>query len=292
MACPSPKSHAKYHFRSISLPSKLHPSNSKIEEKLKEFESWSTTCTSSSGSVLEGLSRVKELYNCLEEVLHMKSTRQTLSKHRHEKSVEGLLEGSVKILDVCTGLRELGWQIKEHIRELQSAIRRWNTSPGLEVGIARFAKLRRKVKKDAKRVIASLKQMGNEIEAALPVASSHDNNHLLPIIRLLREVHLSIIPVFLLLLSFLTKLRPNMCSVISRMMHRQEADVNELESIGASLKSLRKPCKCEDVAQLHLTVRKQLGHLELTIGSFDDSLECLFRRLIRTRASLLNIISH
>lgn len=38
-------------------------------------------------------------------------------------------------------------------------------------------------------------------------------------------------------------------------------------------------------------VVKQLGDLEVCAGSIEEGLECLFRRLIRSRASLLNIIS-
>lgn len=260
-------------------------------EKLNEFRYWFTTCTPTSDLVLKGLSRAKELYICLEEVLRTRSTQQVLSKCQHEKSVEGLLEGSVRILDVCAVSREIVWQIKEHVQDLQSTIRRRRTGPSPEVGTAHFAELRKKVKKEAKRLIVSLKQMGNEIIAASLPISSHEDDHLSEVIRVLREVQLSSILVFQLLVSFLSEPTPARCSVISRVMSRQDADVNELESIHVSLRSLCKPHKVELVEHLHQTVQEQLGKLELMVGSFEDGLECIFRRLIKTRASLLNIIS-
>ncbi|OWM68265.1 hypothetical protein CDL15_Pgr004747 [Punica granatum] len=292
MACSSPKNHTKYHLRSISLPSKLHPTNLKIEDELNKLVSWSTTsCISSSTSVLEGLSCLEELYISLEEVLQTRTTQQILSKNQQEKCIEEVLEGSVKILDVCAVSRELMSQTKEQVRDLQSTLRRRKAGSSLEVEIARFTQSRKTVKKDAKSLIASMKQMGNEIMATPSSILAQEDDHLSVIIRVLREVNLSSIPVFQFLLSFLTEARPARWSVISRMIPRQEADLSELERIDASMRCLFKPSKGDDTEQLHHTVQKQLGDLELNIRSFEDSLECIFRRLIKTRASLLNIIS-
>ncbi|KAK4764013.1 hypothetical protein SAY87_013451 [Trapa incisa] len=292
MACPSPKNPIKLHVRSISLPSKLHPTYAKIDEKLNEFRSWSATCTSSSVSVLEGLPRAKELYFCcFEEVLCRRNAQQILGKHRQEKSVEGLLEGSVKILDVCAISRELLWKIKERVRDLQSTIRRRKTGQSLEVEAARFAELRKTVKKQVKGLIASLKQMRNEIIGVSPSVSSNEDDQLSEIIRMLIQVQLSSILVFHLLFSFLAQPRQARGSVMSRMIHRQGGDLNDMEGIDASLRSLYKVKRFGDFEILHQKVRKQLGELDFNVGRIEDGLESIFRQLIRTRASLLNIIS-
>jgi hypothetical protein len=92
---------AKYHVRSNSFPSQSHPSSTRIEQDLNKIKTWEATSTSTSDSITNGLSMLEDLYISLEDLLNMASTQKAISHHQGEKSVEELLDGSVKILDIC-----------------------------------------------------------------------------------------------------------------------------------------------------------------------------------------------
>ncbi|CAJ2646705.1 unnamed protein product [Trifolium pratense] len=91
----------KYHVRSNSFPSESHPSSTRIEQELTKIKTWEATSTSV--SITTGLSYLEDLYISLEDLLRIASTQKTISHHQGEKLVEELLDGSVKILDICVG---------------------------------------------------------------------------------------------------------------------------------------------------------------------------------------------
>ena len=70
---------------------------------------------------------------------------------------------------------------------------------------------------------------------------------------------------------------------------QEHAKLKELEDIDYALRAIsseRADLETMKIAQ------KGVGALEVSIEGLDNGLECMFRHLIKTRASLLNIISH
>ncbi|PKI56007.1 uncharacterized protein LOC116211098 [Punica granatum] len=298
--------------RSISLPSRPHPTNLMVEDELTKLKSWEASCsrasTPSSGSILSGLSGLEELYACLDEFLNTTSTRQVVSHNGHESSaIDEILDASVRVLDVCEAVRDIVGEVKEHARALTSAIRRRKWDVSVESHIVEYTGLRKKVRKDAKRLVTTLKLLDNKLTASSPPFMMLDQDpEFARAVRVLREVNSSTVAVFRSLVSFLwgPAMKPKQSGwrVISRLLvhkgtvgceERQEEGVNELDCVDDSLKYLLL-CKKggEEVGKLtSQIVSKQFGNLEVCVGSIEDGLECLFRRLIRSRASLLNIIS-
>ena len=66
-------------------------------------------------------------------------------------------------------------------------------------------------------------------------------------------------------------------------------NVKELENIDFALSAISG--ERADLEKMQIA-QKGLGALEVSIKGFDNGLECMFRHLIKTRASILNIISH
>ncbi|CBI25904.3 unnamed protein product, partial [Vitis vinifera] len=126
---------------------------------------------------------------------------------------------------------------------------------------------RKKMNKDAKKLLAAMKKMDKETRAS-PLLDQH--HQLSAVIEVLGEVNVISISIFQALLLFLSapvsKPKPTRWSLVSKFMHKgivKHENIKELEST-----------------------------LEASIEGLENGLECMFRRLIKTRASLLNIVSH
>ncbi|CBI38480.3 unnamed protein product, partial [Vitis vinifera] len=254
------------HVRSISLPSRSHPTTLKIQEELYKLRKWEASSTSTLGTIHNGLSGMEELYKCLDDLLSLQSTQQAISHHQHEKWVEELLDESVSLLDVCCNTRDVISQFKENVGDLQSALRRRKGDLCIESSINNYIRSRKKMNKDAKKLLAAMKKMDNKAGAS-PLL---DQNHQLStVIRVLRDVNAMSISIFQSLVLFLStpvlKSKPSRWSLVSKFMQK-----------GVTMQ----------------IAHKGLGALEVSIEGLDNGLECMFRDLIKTRASLLNIISH
>lgn len=273
-----------YHVRSISLPSSSHPTTLRIEDELKRLK------TSATESISAGLSGLGDLYQCMDELLNMSSTQQVLSMYQHEKCIDELMDGYVKLLDICGIARDYMLQIMEHVHALQSALRRRKGDSSLEISIFQYTHLRKEMKKKAKKLIMELKQMDNEKSKLEASSSSLDrDHHFFAVIRVLRQVNVMNSSLFQSLFTYLSAPVPSRWSLVATWMHKgtisceeKQDMVNELESVDAMI--------CRRNFDVEIT-HKRLVALESSIEGVENRLECAFRRIIKARASLLNIIS-
>ncbi|OIV94875.1 hypothetical protein TanjilG_22072 [Lupinus angustifolius] len=149
----------KYHARSNSFPSASHPSTLRVEEELNNLKNCEVTFTSTSGSIGNALFLIQDLYVCLDDLLNLPSTQKLISHYKGERCVEELLDGSVRLLDICSITRETMLQIKENVQALHSALRRRKSDSSIEKSVAEYNFCTKKVKKSAKKLITSLKQI-------------------------------------------------------------------------------------------------------------------------------------
>lgn len=256
--------------RSTSFPSTLHPSACKIEEGLTRIRSWEAEASDvlTADTVCDGLCRLGELYKYTDEFLNLPLTQQALSHLQNEKCVNELMDKSVRLLDICGNTRDVMSEIKVHARELLSALRRKKGDSSAE-----FAAFRKAINKDSKKLTASLKQVDTK-SSVLEIFDQ--DQHLGAVIRSLKEVTAASVSVFQSVLLFLSTpiLKPKATTKwlqVSKLMHKgavssedQQHDVNEVDRVKT---------------------------LESDVEGIENGLECMFRHFIRTRASLLNIVS-
>ncbi|WVZ23095.1 hypothetical protein V8G54_001639 [Vigna mungo] len=286
----------KYHIRSISLPSRSHPSTIRVEEELSKLKTWERTSTPSLESIQNGLSLLQELYIALGDLLNMSSTQQVISLHKDDKCVEEVLDGSMRILDMCGITRDTLLQIKENVQALHSALRRRKGDSSVETSVAEYKFFAKKMKKNVNKLITSLKHM----DAKFGVSPLLDlDHHLASVTRVLREVIVINLSVFQSILSFLTvsssKSKATKWLLVAKLMHKgvkpseeNSENDNELHSVEMALSTLlNEGGRDESIRVAH----ERLEALENAIESVENGLESVFRRLIKTRASLLNIIS-
>lgn len=294
------KPKSRYEIRSISLPSRSHPATVRIEEelnKLKISEASSTTTTAE--KIHNGLLGLNKVYKCLDDVLHLPLTQKALSLDQHERLIDESLDTSVRLLDVCSITREFGSQIKEQVKDLESAIRRKKGDSRIQISIAKYFRLRKDIKKGAKKLRTNVKQIDNKI-ASLPLLDQLDNDHhVTSVIRVLKEVSFISVSVYnSLLLFFSVPIFQPKSKSWSKLLdkgrvacEKQKENGNELQRVDFALHNIWKCGGSSEVVGNLKVAQNGLEQLEARIESIENGLECLFKGLIKARASLLNIVS-
>ncbi|KAF3665412.1 hypothetical protein T459_06155 [Capsicum annuum] len=145
------------HVRSLSLPGRSHPTTQRVEEELNKLKSLEVSTAPE--AVSNGLLSLEKLYKCIDDFLNLP---QTLSQSLHEKWLDDLLDKSVRLLDLCGTIKELVSRCKENVRDLQSSFRRRKGDSTTDDSVERFTSFIKKIKRDAKRLVSTLKQMDQE----------------------------------------------------------------------------------------------------------------------------------
>ncbi|KAK1423523.1 hypothetical protein QVD17_18827 [Tagetes erecta] len=282
------------HFRSISLPSRLPDpaALTSIETKIKEVKARGDLVCSSE-TIQHGLVGLAELYVGVNELLQSPHTRQVLSRGT---LVQDALEGSVVLLDSCNVLKELIMLMKENVQILQSALRRKGGKLTVVNEIATYLRSRRRVKKSIIKSLETLKR----IEKKMTLISFPDvDHHVSRVSKVLGEVNALTIALFKTLLIFVSpKSKPvNGVQLLSKLglnsasTHDMKVVVNEVETVDMVTMSLYKSTRNNQMKDVdaHMTIRK-LQILDVCIDGYEDALNCLYKRMIQNRASLLNIV--
>ncbi|XP_068319621.1 uncharacterized protein [Pyrus communis] len=276
-----------FHTRSNSFPSRPHPIVQEVDEHLSRLRSSKATSTSSL-SINHNLSSLGDLYGCVDRLLKFPLTQQSLAQEQNEKWTNELLDGSLRLLDVCSTAKDAVLQTKAYIQDLQSIIRRTRggESGALTREVNKYLSSRKMVKKAIQKAMKNFKG----IESKSTFFSLSNNAETAAIISRLREVEAITLAVFESLLSFISgpKSKPGSWSLVSKMVStkkvicEEETEANEFAQVDAAL---HKTSKSENA-------QNQLEKLELCIQDQEEGLESLFRQLIKTRVSLLNVLNH
>ncbi|KAF5727122.1 hypothetical protein HS088_TW22G00809 [Tripterygium wilfordii] len=270
-----------YHTRSNSFPNRSHPLSAELDEQLRRLRSSEAACTSSICHQLNGL---QDLHDCVDKLLLLPLSQQSLAHAQQEKWTNELLEGSIRLLDVCNTVKDALLQAKECSRELQSIVRR---RCKVETEVRKYLTSRKVVKKAIQKALAKLK--------AVETCSSSKNNHeRSEMVNMLKEVETITITVMESLLSFIsssttapTKLRG--WPLVSKLVkpkriacEEEEISENEFRKVEDALYSLiRQATNKSNSIKNHENVQNRLKELDLCIQDLDGGLESLYRCLIK-----------
>ncbi|KAL2232203.1 uncharacterized protein LOC105155419 [Sesamum indicum] len=181
----------------------------------------------------------------------------------------------------CGFSRDLVWSTKEFIEALESSIRRNRGETAMNDRINTYVASRKKMNKMVNKCIKNLKSF-NQSSTALPTIGM-----------MLKET----VPQFL---------GPNISvdtlgrekegskqrnwSFLSKFVQTKRVHYEiEQENGAEDLFSLNMHKSSKGIHEITL---KQLKATEMTIQELEDGLEALFRSLVETRVSLLNVLSH
>ncbi|KAL0726078.1 hypothetical protein Bca4012_022171 [Brassica carinata] len=259
----------KNQLRSISLPSRSHPSTTAIQEALNKVKAINTT-TGSSESILTALASLEELYNCTEEFLKMGSTQRVMSSDGSE-FMEEMLDGSLRLMDICNISRDLMVETHEHVRGVQSCVRRKKVAGGgtdqLDVAVSGYVKFRKNMRKEAKKLLGSLRKFdGGSTCSSSGVNDGQQDEHLEAVIDAMRRVVSVSVSVLKSFLEFLSGRQSNIKSKLASVLkkkkdHHDEETKNELESLDSTI-----CCSRDDL-------QNRLEEVEMSIDGFEKYLE-------------------
>ncbi|CAF2129743.1 uncharacterized protein LOC125607094 [Brassica napus] len=248
-----PETHLHMPVRSISLPSRIHHPSAKFQAALSQLQ----TCQNSSSdsqSLQVSLFNLSELYHSLHQLNHSLPTAQA----------EHSLDVSATLLDSCDAARNLILTLKEHLLNLQSALRRNGKS--MEVQIKEYFVFRKKIKKETSKLILGLKKLDGSETTALTVS-------------LLRSLFM--------FLSTTTSMKTNTCTLkfVSKLIgggRSSSSIMSELQNLDLVLRSEGDNSKA---------VKKTLEILEERTEGLEAALDSLFKSLVQYRVYLLNILT-
>ncbi|KAK5843878.1 uncharacterized protein LOC108481326 [Gossypium arboreum] len=280
---------ATSHARSISLPSRSNPKILQIQEllfRLKPVEIVSLSMSEMSNK----LGGVRDLLEIFNELLLLSQTQQALLRGCNEKWADDLLDGLVLLLDVCGIAKDVFLQSKEHIRGLRSMFRRRKADEfDLTKEISHYLASRKKSNKLIHKVSKDLNTK-RSCSTSYSKAGNDNTMATADMSRQIQHVVLTTLKSLLLYITgFKTQTKVGRWSLVSNLIRSKHVDRNEFEKVDDALNVL-----LDHKAEKHSNqnLQTELGKLELSFEDVEQQLERLHRDLIKTRVTLLNILSH
>ncbi|XP_027166453.1 uncharacterized protein LOC113766457 [Coffea eugenioides] len=279
MATPKFSSHA----RSISLPSSSHPLLVTVEAHIQRLKSSEVASSTSQLLACQKLDGLKNLYECLDDVLQLPLSQQALSN-------EDVLDGSLMLLDICGAVRDIYSQMKETVQELESSLRR-KRNGDLANEVSSYMISRKHLNKMISKCYKDLKKAAKNcnLEAVNKEAEK------LPLVNLIKEVQevsLSILESTLSLVSpFKAGSQPKGWSLVSKLLQHRTPS-SEGHSNSAAMERIEIELHLINKNKSNKDVVKELEALDSSIQELAEMLEIVFRLLLKTRVSLLNILNH
>ncbi|KAF2595220.1 hypothetical protein F2Q70_00045516 [Brassica cretica] len=253
MAATSSSSNA--HVRSTSWPEDVHPLSRSIEDHLLILKK-------SPESACRKLGVLKNMYEVVEVFLRLQSSKT------QKAFLEDVSEGFLEVLDICYTIRDVLMEVKEKVRELESSLRRRvirSKSGGdhdafltreIDAYVFKRRVLSRKIGKQLKMKIKKKKDCGGAINVMKKVKETSFD----VLVSLLMEV------VTMNHSNHKKLSRSGSRGIISRMFNKKNQEVE-----GDELKKLRET--------------------EQMIEATEGELECVYKKLLKTRVSLLNMLT-
>ncbi|XP_047310030.1 uncharacterized protein LOC124913662 [Impatiens glandulifera] len=259
----------RQHTRSNSLTSRNHPVLTQFNEHLSRFGETENT-TNSLSSLGHKLSGLQDLYISVDDMIQMSHIQQSLTsvQESNKKVTDDVLDTYIKILDACTSTKDIFSQAKHDVQELLSSLRRRKDATDAS---GKYLASRKKAKKA---ILKTLKDLKN-----VKISEGADQ---LEVISLLYNVQSVTICVLESSLSYVMGTKVH-SSLVSKIMHKKckEASTNEFDQMNEAL-------GVEDTE----SIQRQMGKMELRIQDIEEGIDCLFKHLIKTRVSLLNMLTY
>lgn len=247
------------HVRSTSWSEDVRPLSRAIEDHL-------LTLKKRPESARRKLGVLKNLYEVVEVFLRFQTTKTQKAFTGFEDVSDGFLE----VLDICSTIRDVLMQIKEQVRELESSLRRRvirsKSGEDQEAFVAREIEAYVFKRRALSRTIA--KQL-KKTEDKMKKKKKRDCGDVINVMKRVEKTSFDVLVSLLIEVVTTSQSDHKQRSrkgIVSRIFNRknQEVDVEEL---------------------------KKLRETEHEIEETERELECVYKKLLKTRVSFLNMLT-
>ncbi|KAB1997698.1 hypothetical protein E1A91_D12G041300v1 [Gossypium mustelinum] len=124
----------------------FHARSNSIDEHLCRLKS-NETASSSSHSINQKLNDLRDVYDLVDSLLQLPHSQNSLAQQCTDKQVDELLNGSLRLLDVCGVAKSALLQAKEDTQKLQSILRKKGDEAEIITEAKGYLASRKKAKK-------------------------------------------------------------------------------------------------------------------------------------------------
>ncbi|KAJ3691304.1 hypothetical protein LUZ61_020468 [Rhynchospora tenuis] len=256
---------ASFHVRSVSLPCQTHPIIFNLEEQIQTVQSWATNPERSSAWIVAGLVQIDLLHTALEDFLQLSQTQETL---QHSAPVDQVPDDLLQLVDFYGSFLSNIGTLKQCNSEVQSALRRQD-------GVQMASSLRSQL--HAEKEMAQLASGLRRMTKCKHLSLSPDAKELEIVKEAICTTAFASVAVFM-------EVGALSAAASSTKMNSATKSLKRF-AINTSLKKRGTDVE-RDVVSL-----ERLEELEENIRDIEFSSERLFKSLINSRISLLNITS-
>ncbi|KAK1303197.1 hypothetical protein QJS10_CPB11g02103 [Acorus calamus] len=274
---PNPTTHEKsHHVRSTSLPCRSHPTISQLHHHLHSLQIWSSKPSepTTSAWLSQGLTSLNTLHHSLDDLLHLPRFDDLLSKRKSSGWAHNLLEDLLLFIDAYGTFRSSLMSLKELHSSAQAAMRRRDEA---ELGF--YVKSRKKTEREVLKLLPVLRSIRRR---ALNAVIASDVGEVL------REVAVVTVDVSVLVFEGIVT-----SSSLMGLKARfglglcDKREIREVREVAAEdLRGVVKKMEGDVMRR----VLERLVVLEDCMGELERVSEGVFRGLINTRVSLLNVL--
>uniref|UniRef100_A0A0E0LXS9 Uncharacterized protein n=1 Tax=Oryza punctata TaxID=4537 RepID=A0A0E0LXS9_ORYPU len=136
-----------FHQRSTSLPSRPV---SKVEEELHSIEACISSPSLTIETISDGLRSLGDIYSSIEEIMCLPSNQVCSSEQR--RLLDGEMECSLELLDLCNAMNEVFTELKAIIQDLQVSLRKGDDA-AVQFKIQSYIRLVKKAKRHSKKTV-------------------------------------------------------------------------------------------------------------------------------------------
>ncbi|KAG6648330.1 uncharacterized protein LOC122317374 [Carya illinoinensis] len=281
---PVTKPPISYHIRSVSLPCRSHPLVSQLKDEIIELKSWvSKPDTRTSAWLCDGLSRLKNVIDYLDDILQLPQAQETLRQRCQSLWVEKLLEDFLRFVDVYGIFRTSVLALKEVQSAAQVAMRKRDESK-----VASYVKSRKQMAKEMGKLVSTVRNV------RVPARSESISVGDAELMGVIGDVIEATVTVSVTLFNGISaSFTSRKSSWVGLGLYKKtkktkvEEGIAEFQQVGVEgLWGLRK--KAEEEVRMAL---KKMQDMEVCIGDIENGSERVFRSLINARVSLLNALT-
>lgn len=223
---------------------------------------------------------LRDLHNSANNLLHSQKTKKILLRHQQEKLIHEVSEASLRMLDACGNTKDVLLLVKDHIQQLQSTFRKASVGEKpVENKFGAYYLDRKNLKKQMLKRLGSFKRMK---KTTISNEMSPIYHNLLVVVSVLKEVRQTTMSMLESLMFLMSMPSPNSSQIMwnKRVFLYKFMRVNSLS-----------PWEKCDAKKLQ-GASERLEAVEIAMEDLEVELDCILRRLIKTRVLLLDILTN